>query len=126
MSCHLEICPCCRKDHLFLPHPMQPSFQLYTYLVQATASIPSLEQRRQYLKLITLFKIFNGFILMPDAPVHVRLLRILRNSQQLFSRPTARTFSFDSSFFQAPLPLGTGFHRLSGKVTLYTITSILY
>ena len=61
---------------------------------------PSLEQSRQYLKLITLFKIYNGVILMPDAPVHVRPLpRILRNSQQLFLRPTAHTFSFDSSFF---------------------------
>ena len=50
---------------------------------------------------------YNGFILMPDAPVHVRPLQIHRNSQQLFLGPTAHTSSFDSSFFQAPSPLGT-------------------
>ena len=74
-----------------------------TTVIYHLSNTNSLEQRRQYLKLITLFKIYNGFILMPDAPVHIRPLRILRNSQQLFLRPTARTSSFDSSFFSSSI-----------------------
>ena len=61
------------------------------------------------------------FILMPDAPVHVRPLPIkfFRNSQQLFSRLTAHTSSFYPSFFQALSPLKQlGSHRLFAKVTL--------
>ena len=68
--------------------------------------VPSLAQRRQYLKLTTLFKINKGLIIMPDAPVHARSLpRILRNSSQLLTRPTAHSTLYDSSFFPSSIAL---------------------
>ena len=38
----------------------------------SVCQVPSLAQRRRYLKLTTLFKIKNGLIIMPDAPVRAK------------------------------------------------------
>ena len=68
--------------------------------------VPSIAQRRQYLKLTTLFKIKKCLIIMPDTPVHARSPpSILRNSSQLLTRPTAHSTSYDSSFFPSSIAL---------------------
>ena len=69
--------------------------------------VPSLAQRRQYLKLITHFKILKrSSNYMHDASVHARSLpRILRNSSLLLTRPTANSNSYDSSFFPSSIAI---------------------
>ena len=49
-----------------------------------------------------LFKVYNGFILTPDAPVHARpqFLETLNRMSVIF-KTTAHTSSFEYSFFQA-------------------------
>ena len=78
-------------------------------------------------KLTTLFKIYVQWFYAWCSSLCKTSTKNFRNFQQLFSRPAAHTSSFDSLFFQAPSPLGIGFHRLFiRKVTLYLIISNLY
>ena len=69
--------------------------------------IPSLEQRRKILKLTTLFKIYKGYICLPEAPIHVRPPpRSLRSTQNLlFMRPFAHSSAYDNSFFPRSIAL---------------------
>ena len=56
----------------------------------SVCQVPSLAQRRQYLKLTTLFQINKSLIIIPDAPVHsggsgLRCLGVIICSCDLYS-----------------------------------------
>ena len=78
----------------------------YESLLQS-CNLPTLASRRCYLKLCLLYKVVNGQLTFPVAPIVLRSqARLLRNTSTLaLERPVTRSNAYQSSFFPRTIAL---------------------
>ena len=78
-------------------------WNLSYHQLEDRSNLPMLQNRRQYLKLCTLYKLFHGLYNFPPHVLSSSTSR--RNNHTCLSIPFARTTSYKASFFPSTIPL---------------------